>query len=107
DLPIYQRFVETFAERVRAMRIGPGLSDPDIGPLINERAIEKQRQQVEDALARGARLVCGGKVNPAGPLFFDPTVLAEVPDDALVFREERSEEHTSELQSRENLVCRL
>lgn len=88
ERPIYQRFVETFAERVRAMRIGPGLSDPDIGPLINERAIEKQRQQVEDALARGARLVCGGKVNPAGPLFFDPTVLAEVPDDALVFREE-------------------
>ncbi|TWG63585.1 NAD-dependent succinate-semialdehyde dehydrogenase [Aminobacter sp. J44] len=88
ERPIYQRFVEAFAERVRALRVGPGLTDPDIGPLINARAVEKQKQHVDDALGRGAHLVCGGNVNPAGPLFFEPTVLADVPEDALIFREE-------------------
>ena len=88
ERPIYDRFVEAFADKVRAMRIGPGLSDPDIGPLINGRAIEKQIEHVTDAMARGARLIAGGKVHQAGPLYFEPSVLADVPDDAAIFRQE-------------------
>jgi aspartate-semialdehyde dehydrogenase len=88
DRPIYERFVGAFAERVKAMRVGPGMSDPDIGPLINDRAVAKQKQHVADALARGARLLAGGGEHAAGPLFFEPTVLADVPDDALIFNEE-------------------
>src|SRR5690606_9496881 len=76
------------ATKVRKMRIGPGMSDPDIGPLMNERAVAKQKEHVADALARGARLITGGSVHPAGPLFFEPTVLADVPEDAAIFREE-------------------
>mgnify|MGYP002621846425 CR=1 FL=1 len=88
ERPIYDRFVAAFAQRVKAMRVGPGMSDPDIGPLIDERAVAKQREHVADALSRGARLLAGGGVHSAGPLFFEPTVLADVPDDALIFNEE-------------------
>lgn len=88
ERPIYGRFVAAFAAKVRAMRVGPGMSDPDIGPLMNARGIAKQQEHVADALARGARLVTGGDVHPAGPLFFQPTVLADVPEDAAIFSEE-------------------
>ncbi len=88
ERPIYNRFVAAFAERVKALRVGPGMSDPDIGPLMNARAVAKQKEHVADALARGARLLAGGGAHAAGALFFEPTVLADVPDDALIFREE-------------------
>ena len=88
ERPIYARFVAAFAERVARLTVGPGLADPDIGPLINARAVAKQREQVADALARGARLMAGGEPHPAGENFFAPTVLADVDDDALIFREE-------------------
>jgi aspartate-semialdehyde dehydrogenase len=55
---------------------------------MNEPAIRKQEEHVADALAKGARLVTGGKRHKAGPLFFQPTLLADVPADALIFREE-------------------
>jgi aspartate-semialdehyde dehydrogenase len=88
ERPIYEVFVAAFAERVRALRLGAGLADPDIGPLINARAVAKQQAHVADALAKGARLVCGGHVHVAGPNFFEPTVLADVPEGAAVFSEE-------------------
>jgi aspartate-semialdehyde dehydrogenase len=55
---------------------------------MNERAVAKQEAHVADALAKGARLVRGGRRHAAGPLFFEPTVLADVPDDAAIFSEE-------------------
>ena len=55
---------------------------------MHERAIAKVEAQVADALARGAKLVTGGARHEAGPLFFQPTLLANVPDDALIMREE-------------------
>jgi aspartate-semialdehyde dehydrogenase len=85
---VYEAFCARFTDRVRRLRVGPGIDDPDIGPLINERAIRKQEEHVGDAMARGARLLTGGRRHPAGPLFFEPTVLADVSDDALVMREE-------------------
>lgn len=88
ERPIYERVVAAFTRKVKALRVGPGMDDADIGPLMNERAIAKQKEHVADALARGARLLAGGGVHRAGPLFFEPTVLADVPDDALIFREE-------------------
>lgn len=88
ERPIYDAFVARCAERVAALTVGAGLGDPDIGPLMNAAAIAKQEQHVADALATGARLVLGGRRHKAGPLFFQPTVLADVPADALIFREE-------------------
>ena len=86
--PLYKRFCELFAERTRALSVGVGLDDPDIGPLMNERAVAKQVSHVEDALKHGAKLLAGGERHSAGPLFFQPTVLADVPDEALIMREE-------------------
>ncbi|MGH6947474.1 MAG: NAD-dependent succinate-semialdehyde dehydrogenase [Kiloniellales bacterium] len=86
---IHDRFVGAFASRVRALKLGNGL-DPasDIGPLIHERAVAKCEEQVADALARGARLLTGGKRLSPDSLFFEPSVLVEVPADALIMREE-------------------
>lgn len=88
ERPLYERFVTAFAERVERLVVGRGEDDPDIGPLIHARAVAKQAAQVEDSLRRGARLLTGGKVHAAGPNFFQPTVLADVPEDAAIFREE-------------------
>jgi aspartate-semialdehyde dehydrogenase len=88
ERPIYDAFSTRFAEVTAKLAVGPGMGDPDIGPLMNERAVAKQREQVEDALAKGARCLTGGKGHPAGPLFFEPTVLADVPADALIMHEE-------------------
>ncbi len=64
------------------------MDDPDIGPLMNEKAVAKQEEHVADALAKGAKLACGGKRLDRGPLFFAPTVLTDVPDNAKIMQEE-------------------
>ncbi len=88
ERPAYERFCAEFARRTAALTVGSGDTDPDIGPLMNEAAVAKQEAQVADALERGARLLTGGRRHEAGPLFFEPTVLADVPWDARIMREE-------------------
>jgi aspartate-semialdehyde dehydrogenase len=85
---VYAAFCEKFTRAVEALTMGAGEADPDIGPLIHERAVAKQAEQVEDALSKGARLLTGGAIDPRGPLFFQPTVLADVPDTAAIMSEE-------------------
>ncbi|HKU96589.1 MAG TPA: NAD-dependent succinate-semialdehyde dehydrogenase [Vineibacter sp.] len=89
ERPIYARFCNAFARRVAGLRVGAGLDDGvDIGPLMHERAVAKVDQHVQDAQSRGARCLAGGGRGPMGPLFYQPTVLADVPDAALIMREE-------------------
>ncbi len=85
---IYAEFCEKFTEATKALTIGVGMDDCDIGPLMNEKAVQKQEEHVADALAKGAKLACGGKRHDLGPLFYEPTVLVDVPDDALILRDE-------------------
>ncbi len=85
---VYDTFCEKFAARTAMLTVGQGMDDPDIGPLMNEKAVAKQRQHVEDAVKKGARVLTGGKGHEAGDLFFEPTVLADVPADALIMHEE-------------------
>lgn len=85
---IYAEFSARFTEAVKALTIGPGAQDCDLGPLMNEAAIAKQEAHVADALAKGAKLVAGGKRHALGPLFYEPTVLKDVPDDAAIMSEE-------------------
>jgi aspartate-semialdehyde dehydrogenase len=89
ERPIYDQFCAGFARRIEALRSGNGLADnTDIGPLMHERAVAKVEEQVADALAKGARCLAGGKRHQAGPLFYQPTLLADVSDGALIMREE-------------------
>jgi aspartate-semialdehyde dehydrogenase len=85
---VYDEFCSCFAARAAALSVGPGLDDPDIGPLMNEKAVSKQEEHVADALAKGAKLLTGGKRHKAGPLFYEPTVICDVPADALIMHEE-------------------
>lgn len=86
---IYEDFCQRFTAATEKLTLGTGMDDPDIGPLIHDRLIDKQNQHVQDALSKGARLLCGGDVDTSkGPLFFRPTVLADVPDDAAIMSEE-------------------
>ncbi|MCD7059384.1 NAD-dependent succinate-semialdehyde dehydrogenase [Pelagibacterium xiamenense] len=88
ERPVYKDFCARFAEATAALTVGAGNTDPDIGPLMNDRAVAKQKSHVQDALAKGAKCLTGGNVHAAGPLFFEPTVLADVPDNALIMNEE-------------------
>ena len=85
---VYEAFCASFAEATSKLSVGIGMDDPDIGPLMNEKAVAKQEEHVADALAKGARLLTGGKRHKAGKLFYEPTVLADVPADAAIMHEE-------------------
>ncbi|HSW15605.1 MAG TPA: aldehyde dehydrogenase family protein, partial [Ramlibacter sp.] len=83
---LYASFLERFVARAKAMQAGDP-SDPrtKLGPLINDQAVTKVRQGIDEALARGARLVAGGTFRGR---CFDPTVLVDVPADAPIHCEE-------------------
>jgi aspartate-semialdehyde dehydrogenase len=87
--PFCEDFCAAFAKRVSSLKLAGGLeADVEIGPLIHERAVRKVEEHVRDALARGARCLAGGSRSPVGSLFYQPTLLTDVPDDALIMREE-------------------
>lgn len=85
---IYDDFCIRFVTATKALRIGIGMDDPDIGPLMNEKAALKQEEHVADALEKGAKLACGGKRHDLGPLFYEPTVLLDVPGNAAIMSDE-------------------
>ncbi|HEX4198724.1 MAG TPA: NAD-dependent succinate-semialdehyde dehydrogenase [Caulobacteraceae bacterium] len=86
---IYEAFTRTFAETARTVKVGDGF-DPStqMGPLANVRRIEALEMLVADAKAKGARLLAGGSRIGNRGYFFEPTALADLPDDARAMREE-------------------
>ncbi|MCL6633922.1 MAG: NAD-dependent succinate-semialdehyde dehydrogenase, partial [Alicyclobacillus herbarius] len=87
--PIYDEFVRKLADRMGSMQVGNGLEEGvTVGPLIEPAAIEKVKRHVEDALAKGARLVVGGKAKEGPGWFYAPTVLADVNHSMLITKEE-------------------
>jgi len=86
---VYDAFAEKLAAAVARLRVGDGLSgETDQGPLINENAVLKVEDHIADALAKGGRIVTGGKRHALGGTFFEPTFLADVTTDMKVTREE-------------------
>ncbi|MEV6550059.1 succinic semialdehyde dehydrogenase [Streptomyces sp. NPDC051597] len=83
-------FVERFAARTKAMRLGNSLAyGADMGSLVGERQLETVTRHVEEAVAKGARLVAGGVARPdIGPLFYEPTILEGVEAPMAVCTEE-------------------
>jgi succinate-semialdehyde dehydrogenase/glutarate-semialdehyde dehydrogenase len=86
---VYQAFSDKLKAAVEAMKVGNGMeAGVTQGPLINADAVTKVEEHIADALQRGASVVTGGKRHTLGGNFFQPTVLANVPQDAVIFREE-------------------
>jgi succinate-semialdehyde dehydrogenase / glutarate-semialdehyde dehydrogenase len=87
--PVYEAFTRKLVAAVGKLRVGDGLKGAtDQGPLIDEAALVKVQQHVDDALAKGARIACGGRSHALGGTFFEPTVITEVTPAMLVAREE-------------------
>lgn len=85
---IYENFYLKFKDKTSKLRVGKGIDNLDIGPLINKKAIAKQNEHIEDALNKGSKLVLGGKKENLNDLFFNPTILINVPDNAKIMKEE-------------------
>ncbi|WP_439550136.1 NADP-dependent succinate-semialdehyde dehydrogenase [Falsiroseomonas sp.] len=86
---VYDAFAAKLKAAVEALKVGNGM-EPGVtqGPLINADAVAKVEEHIADATAKGATIVTGGKRHARGGNFFEPTILANVPPDAIVFREE-------------------
>lgn len=87
---VYARFSTLLSAKIAELRVGPA-SDPtsQIGPMINIRAVEKIARHVDDAVAKGALVLTGGKaLTELGPQYYAPTVLADATSDMLLFNEE-------------------
>jgi succinate-semialdehyde dehydrogenase/glutarate-semialdehyde dehydrogenase len=90
EQPIEEKFLSLCVEKTKKLRLGPGC-DPatDVGPLIRPQHVQRMSDLVSDAVARGARVLCGGKPRPdLGPNFFEPTVIAGVNSSMKLFQEE-------------------
>lgn len=86
---VYEQFIEKLSEAVKQLKVGDGFADGvDLGPLIEQAAVEKVQSLIQDALDKGAKLVLGGKPHPLGGLFFEPTILSEVTPEMKVAKEE-------------------
>jgi len=86
---VADEFAQKLADAASQLKVGNGFeSGSMIGPLIEEAAIEKAERHIADAVAHGARVLTGGARHSLGGLFFQPTVLAGVSEDALIAREE-------------------
>lgn len=86
---VYDAFTSKLAEKVRALRLGPGTQEGvEIGPMINAAALAKVEEHLADATAKGAAIVAGGRRSALGGTWFEPTVLAGASQDMLITREE-------------------
>jgi succinate-semialdehyde dehydrogenase/glutarate-semialdehyde dehydrogenase len=86
---IYDAFADKLAGAVKKLKVGDGLKgETHQGPLIDMKAVEKVEQHIADALAKGARVMVGGKRHPLGHSFFEPTILTDVTTQMAVAREE-------------------
>jgi succinate-semialdehyde dehydrogenase/glutarate-semialdehyde dehydrogenase len=86
---VYDAFAEKLAKAVSDLRTGNGMeSGVDLGPLIDENALEKVQSHVSDVVEKGGRVLAGGKPHALGGTFYEPTVLADVTSEMAVAREE-------------------
>ena len=87
---VYDSFAEKLAARVSgSLSVGEGFEDKvTTGPLIDDAAVAKVEEHVQDAVAKGAKILCGGAKHARGGRFYQPTVITQVSEDMLCMREE-------------------
>jgi succinate-semialdehyde dehydrogenase/glutarate-semialdehyde dehydrogenase len=87
--PVADKFAQALADRMARLKVGRGTEeDVDVGPLIDDTQRGKVAELVQDAVSHGAKVLVGGHARDGAGYFYDPTVLADVPDDARLLREE-------------------
>jgi succinate-semialdehyde dehydrogenase/glutarate-semialdehyde dehydrogenase len=86
---VYDAFAQKLKAAVEGLKVGNGM-EPGVtqGPLINADAVAKVEEHIADATSKGATVIAGGKRHARGGNFFEPTILANVPHGAMIFREE-------------------
>lgn len=86
---VYDAFSEKFAAAVQSMKVGSGLDDGVVqGPLIDENAVKKVQEHIDDALSKGGQVKVGGQLHSLGGLFFEPTVITDATQEMKVAHEE-------------------
>ena len=86
---IYEEFSKKLAEATKAMKVGNGFDDGvTTGPLIDQQALEKVEEHIEDAVSKGASILSGGTRSNLGGTFYNPTVLSDVTSSMKVAKEE-------------------
>ncbi|MDL5595774.1 NAD-dependent succinate-semialdehyde dehydrogenase [Bacillus subtilis] len=86
---VYDEFARRLVAAVNALKVAPAYDEgAQQGPLINAKAVAKVEEHIADAVAKGARVLAGGKPHALGGHFFEPTVLGEVTPEMLVARDE-------------------
>lgn len=86
---VADEFAKRMAQRMEALKVGNGLEDGvDIGPLVEEKALDKVAALVDEAVSAGAHVVTGGKRVEGDGFFYEPTVLTNIPADVAINREE-------------------
>ena len=86
---VYDAFAEKLAAKVKALKVGPGVeAGVNIGPLIDENGVAKVQEHIQDAVAKGAKVIVGGRKHALGGLFFEPTLLTGVNTSMKVTKEE-------------------
>lgn len=89
ERPIYEAFLERFVRKARELKVGDGFEPGvQVGPVINQAGLDKALDHVADAVARGSRKLCGGARLRRPGWFLEPTVLADVPEEAACMSEE-------------------
>ena len=86
---VYEKFTKMLANAAKNLKVADGFEkNAELGPLINEAAVQKIEVHVKDAVSKGAKLLTGGHRRKLGGTFYEPTVLSEVTRDMLVAKEE-------------------
>lgn len=86
---LYNQFITQLTQRVQALKLGNGLVEgTTLSPLINQAALTKVRDLVDDAVSKGAKIVCGGKIDSVSPNAYQATIVTNIPDHARMVKEE-------------------
>lgn len=85
---IKDEFIQKLKQRIMKLKVGSGMKNSDIGPLISKKAVEKIKEHIEDALNFKGNIEMGGKSHQAGELFYEPTIITNVNENMKIFKSE-------------------
>ena len=85
---IFNNFVEKLIIRFQKLKVGNGMENNDVGPLISDKAVKKIKNHLDDALLKGGKILIGGKKSKVGKLFYEPTIVININPKMKIFSKE-------------------